>query len=326
MGIVVEQVSRSGTPVSIFRFDANEVSVGRSLDNSVILHDAHIDGDHLLISRDPATGVLACQDLQTTNGTWLAEVNRKGGIHKRGRNIDGSARFFSGQTFQLGKTYIRIYDQHHRVPPALPLSPWEEMAHKLDHWWLWSSLALALLVLQVWDNYLSMPISDNLSQYFLKACYPILGAFVYAGIFAFLGKNYKHDPKLGSHFSIAVAVILAISTIEYVSPYFSYWLALDEFRGISSELFWMLFIFAGAYLSLALATPLKQWARITAASVAPLTILLSLLIGILAQPEFRPFARYDTNLVEPGWQWHDAQDAEGFLERVDRLYDDASSE
>lgn len=321
MGIVVEEVSRNGTPVSINCFDGDQVSIGRGLDNAVILHDIHVDGHHLKITRDPQTGTLTCYDLNSVNGTWIAETNRKGGINKRGRSVTGIARFFSGQTFQIGKSYVRIYDTHHQVSAALPLSPWEEMAHKLDHWWLWSCLSVILILLQVWDSYLSLPLLDKLSQYFLKACYPILGAFVYAGIFAFLGKNYKHDPKLGSHYSIAIAVILAITIVEFVSPYFSYWVNGGIFKGSASELIWMIFVFIGAYIGLALATPLRHWARIVAASVVPATILISLLIGFLAQPQFKPFAEYDTNLIEPGWQWQEPEQVNQFLNNAEALYD-----
>lgn len=320
MAIVIELVSRSGSVVSIKSFNQDEVVIGRGFDSQVILHDPHVDPQHLKLSRDPVTGALKCQDLNTLNGTWFAQTNKKGAIHKRGRKVSGDTRFYSGQTLQLGKSYIRVYDTHHHVSETLPLSQWEETSHKLDHWWLWSVLTLCLVVLQVWDSYLSQPLAAKLSQNFLKACYPLLGAFVYAGIFAFLGRNYKHDPKLGSHFSIAVAVILALSLTDFVSPYFSAWLSIQDLSGVFGEVIWMATIFGGCYLSLALATPLKKTARVVAACVIPVTLMISLLIGILSQPQFKRYAEYDRNLIEPAWQSHSTVDVKTFVNQTDDLF------
>lgn len=321
MGIVVEVISRSGTVVSTDVFDGNSVAVGRGFACQVVIHDPHIDAVHLKVQRDPVTGALVCDDQHTLNGTWAVRLNKKDAVHRRLRQIQQRMPFYSGQAFQLGKSYIRVYDTQHHLPATLPLSPWEETAHKLDHAWLWASLAFTLLVLQVWDSYINLPLAENLSQYVLRAFYVLLGAFVYAGVFSFLGKNFKHDPKLSSHFTVGVACVLAVYVINYLSPYFAYWFNVIALPGVVRQLLIMVVIFAAVYISLALATPLKRGARSVTASVAPVALLLSVLINWLATPQFQAYPPYDKNLIQPAWQFKDAGSVDKFLDRADEVYD-----
>lgn len=320
MAIVVEIISRSGTVVATHSFEQEQIVIGRGYNCQVILHDPHVDARHIILTRDSVTGALSCQDLQSLNGSWFVKANKKGSVHGRGQKIQGGARFFSGQVLQLGKSYLRISDSRHHLPDAIPISPWEETAHILGHWWLWATLATLLVALQVWNSYLSQPLTGKLSQHFLRACYPLLGALVYAGLFAFLGKNYKHDAKLSSHFSVALAMVLAISAIHFVAPMFAYWLRIVEFGGLARELLTMTLVFLGGYISLALAIPIKRATRVVTAAVAPIAILITLMINLLAQPEFKSYPNYDKNLVQPSWQLRSATDVDQFLTSANNLY------
>lgn len=323
MGIVVETISRSGAIVSTEVFSQDAVVIGRGFDCQVVLHDPHVDAQHITIRCDPQTGALRCADQRTLNGTWAVKLDKKGHVHGRLRRIEGQMPFYSGQAFQLGKSYIRVYHSAHHLPPTLPISPWEETAHKLGHAWLWTTLALVLIGMQVWDSFLNLPLLENLTQYVLRGFYVLLGALVYAGVFAFLGKNFKHDPKLSSHFTVAVGALLAVNCVNYFAPYFAYWFRIVDLSGVVSELLVTGIIFVAGYISLALATPLKRSARSMAAAVAPLAVILTLLIGWLAKPDYHPYPNYDKNLVQPDWQFIAAEDSHAFLSRVEDIYEDA---
>lgn len=320
MAIVVEIISRGGVVMSSQVFRQSVVRIGRAFDCDIVLHDPHVDAHHLQLQRDEQTSALTCADLQTLNGSWAMKMSTKGHILSRTKKITGSLPFFSGQVFQIGKTFLRIYDSAHHLTPTLPLSPWEEVAHALGHWWVYMTLLFLYVALQVWNGYVSNPLAEQLSQDILRAGYPLLGGFVYAGIFAFLGKNYKHDPKLSSHFAVAIGALLAISCIHFVAPYVAYFFRAGQVQGAVSDLCVAAVIFGGGYISLSLATPLKYMARAIGASVVPAALIITLLINQLASADFKSYANYDRTLVSPAWQYRGETTVVDFMAEVDKLY------
>jgi hypothetical protein len=111
-----------------------------------------------------------------------------------------------------------------------------------------------------------------------------------------------------------------LSCMNFMAPYLAYWFRLVTVGSGFSQLLVMAVIFCGGYVSLALATPLKRTARVVAASVAPAALIITLLISILARPEFSAYPNYDKNLVEPAWQLRQATNVDEFLSQTDRLF------
>lgn len=328
MALVVQLINRSGAVIATQKFNQDRIVLGRALDSDVILQDPHVDARHLVVEMDPATQRLAARDLSSLNGTWRMEQSHHG-VPGRRKSRFTSSPFFSGQVFELGRTHVRICASSHEVAPALPMSRWESLGHSLAHWWVYSLLVALLIVLQIWDAYLSNPEADKLSQYALSALYPILAAVAFAGLWGFIGKNIRHDAKFPTHLSAALAAVLAVSAFEFIAPYWAFQFDLWQWQGTLTAVFSALVVFALGVVTLSMATHLVGVVRTAVASVVPALLLIPTLLGILGRPEFQPLPPYDRSMVEPAMQFRPVTDEEEFLQAADKLYaesvDDSAS-
>jgi len=320
VAIVVQHINRAGAVIATQKFDQNRIVLGRALDCDVILQDPHIDPRHLEVELDPVTQRLTAADLSTLNGSWRVEQNSQG-VPGRKKNRFFSARpFFSGQVFELGRTHVRVCAASHQVAPAIPVSRWETLGHALAHWWIYSLLIALLVVLQVWDAYLSDPESEKLSQYALNALYPILAAVGFAGLWGFIGKNIRHDAKFPTHLSAALAAVLAVSLFEFSAPYWAFQFGLWQWQGIANALFSAVIVFILGWVTLNFATHLTRFVRLGVALVVPVVLLIPTLLAILGQPDFQPVPPYDRSMVEPSMQFRAGTDVQEFLDAADELY------
>lgn len=319
MALVVQLINRAGAVIATHKFEQDSIVLGRSLDCDVILQDPHVEAHHMRVEIDPATQRLSGRDLSTLNGTWRMDQNHRG-VPGRGKTAFIASPFFSGQVFELGRTHLRICSTVHAVAPALPVSRWESLAHALAHWWIYSILVALLILLQVWDSFLSAPEKSRLSQYALNALYPVLAAVAYAGLWGFIGKNIRHDAKFPTHLSAALVAVLAVSIFEFVTPYWTFQFGLWQWQGVANALFSATIVFALGYITLSMATHLTGIMRAGVASLAPMVLLIPTLLSILGRPDFQPSPPYDRAMVEPAMQFRSVTDVDEFLEAASRLY------
>lgn len=319
MAIVVQLINRGGAVIATQKFERDHIVLGRGLDCDVILQDPHVDARHMAVEIDPASQRLSGRDLSTLNGTWRMEQSHRG-VPGRRKSRFSDSPFFSGQVFELGRTHVRVCSSAHEVAPALPVSRWESLGHALAHWWIYSLLVVLLIVLQIWDAYLSAPERDKLSQYALNALYPILAAVAYAGLWGFIGKNIRHDAKFPTHLSAALGAVLAVSAFEFVAPYWAFQFGLWQWQGTITAVFSAITVFALGVVTLSMATYLVGVVRTAVASVVPAVLLIPTLLGILGQPDFQPLPPYDRSMVEPAMQFRAVTDAEEFLQAANQLY------
>lgn len=319
MALVVQLINRAGAVIATQKFDKDRIVLGRGLDCDLILQDPHVEAQHLAVEIDPASQRLSGRDLSTLNGTWRMEQNLRG-VPGRQKSRFSDSSFFSGQVFELGRTHLRICSTAHEVAPALPVSRWESLGHALAHWWIYSLLIALLMVLQIWDAYLSDPQRDKLSQYALNALYPILAAVAFAGLWGFIGKNIRHDAKFSTHLSAALGAALAVLAFEFIAPYWAFQFGLWHWQGTINALFSAMAIFALGVVALSMATYLTGVMRIALASVAPAVLLIPTLLSVLGQPDFQPLPPYDRSMVEPVMQFRAVTEVEEFLEAANQLY------
>ena len=325
MALVVQQINRAGAAISTHKFDSNKVVIGRAFDCDVILQDPHVEPHHMVVEMDPATQKLSGSDLSTLNGTWRVEQNRYGVPgRKKSRFFNGSP-FFSGQIFELGRTHLRICSATHEVAPAIPVSRWEVLGHNLAHWWIYSLFIVLLIILQVWDAYLSDPKDNKLSQYAyaLSALYPILMAVGFAGVCGFIGKNIRHDAKFPAHLSAALAALFAVSLFEFSAPYWAFQFELWRWQTTIVSLFTAATVFVLGYVALSFATHLKGFVRGAVASVVPAMLMIPTGMALLSRPEFQPMPPYDRSMVEPAMQFRAVTDVEEFLQATHQLYSES---
>lgn len=319
MAIIVERVSRQGQVLQTQVFDKNAIRIGRAYTNDFVLTDPHVEAQHLLVEFDPASHRFTCYDVNTLNGSYLIQPKIKLNKHK----VAGRQPFFSGQMFSLGRTFIRIYSSDHSVAAAQPLSRWEEVQHFLSQTWVYSTLILAFLALSVFNDYLTAPTKKDLLKYVLNTSYALVVMLVYAGFWAFVGKNLRHDAKFTVHLSVAAAALLGIQTFDFILPYLAFNLRLGGFADTLSYLYSALFIYFACYVTLVAACQFKPLMRTMLALVLPILFCIPMIRGYLNTPDFWPLPKYDKTLVAPAWQMREVVGAEEFISSTAPLYQQA---
>ena len=85
------------SPGKVFPLMKNEVSIGRDINNEIVINDAEISRKHcrLVMSADG----FAIEDLGSTNGTWVNE-----------RRIAGPHQLVSGESIRLGDNITLTYE------------------------------------------------------------------------------------------------------------------------------------------------------------------------------------------------------------------------
>ncbi len=328
MAIVVEVLNRSGHVISTHKYDSQKVEIGRGLDADLTLHDPHVDAHHLVIECMSESHNLYCEDLHSLNGVWLLSSKRPGyGITLKNKNRLTQRRlFYSGQQFMLGRTILRVYVSDHPVASPIPLSKWEDIGHRLSHWGIWVSAGLCIVVLQSLSSYFNNPTQDNLLQYILPSGYALIGALTYAGVWAFVGRNLRHEGKFLTHLSVALLTVLMSVLVNFSLPVVLFNTGFWWLSDFIDSTFSALLAFAGIWLALLYSTQLKKWPRLSVSMIAPAAILLSVVIGALTRPEFRSAPPYEKALVGPSWQWREPVTLELYSQSAAGLFDQVLAE
>lgn len=324
MAIVIEQINRSGQVLHTHVFNQQRVLIGRGFGCDLVLQDPHVDAQHLNIELDLEHHSLQAQEMRTTNGTWLLESKGRAPNYRRRRSLLEGDSFHSGQVFLLGQVLLRIYESRHAVPPAVRLSRWEAASHTLSHAWVFISAALALILLSVYDSYLSTPHAEDFYQHGRMAAYGLLGSLIYAGGWALVGKILRHEGHFALHLSMALLALVAWQAVLLLQPIWAYNLSLWRYADLLQVAIGALLTFVIVYVALYFSCNLGRYLRPSVALLPALVLLIPPLVGILNRPDFSPRPPYDRSLASPAWQLRASTDHQGFLEVSETLYQKAA--
>lgn len=322
MAIVVEKINRSGQALQTQVFAQSSVSIGRGFDCDVILSDSHVDRLHLRVEQNPATGRFSCVDMKSLNGAWMLPAGRSDGVKKKTR-VSGRHPFYSGQTFALGRTLVRVYSSDHHIPETEAMSRWEEVGQALSLWWVCLLLAMILGGLEMWDSYLTDPRVDSLLEHGLKAVYAVAGAALFAGIWSLLGRSLRHDGKFPVHWNVAMLGMIVFNVTGWGLSIAVFNLNMWPVAEALTTLLMAAILYYVIYVSLIFSTQLRMHARTGIAAAIPVLILvIPLLVESVKKAEFDPMPPYNRALVTPGWQLRDDVTLEAFMTGTRSLYGD----
>lgn len=320
MAIIVERINRSGQVLQTEVHDKPEITLGRGFDCDIILSDPHVDRYHARIEMNPETGAFRCLDQNSRNGVWLLHNGPLAGALRKKNRIRRSP-FYSGQTFALGRTLLRIYASDHQVAPAEPMSRWEEIGHSLSHWWLSLFLTLVLMGLLVWDGFLNDPRADSLPEHGLQALYLVLGAVLFAGVWAGIGRSSRHDGKFALQLNIALFGLVLFSVAESLLPFLVFNLNMWSMSAWLSALFPAVILFLVLYFALIYSTHLGMVARMAVATSIPaVALVIPLLVESAKKVDFDSVPNYNRALVSPKWQYRQPVSLDQFLEDAGGLH------
>lgn len=197
---------RTGAVVTRARVDALPFTLGRALDNALVLDDPHVDARHARLTVEEGTdGTLLIEDLGSVNGVQAGEVRDARVIRVR-----------SGAEVTLGRTRLRFRDESEPVPAALPLHVaaategplrWHQRA---DVRLVFSFAVFALIGFQAW-----LTSTDRTGANLAVGAVVGLATLsaMWAGVWAVVARVLIHRPRFVAHFSIAAAAMFVSGTL-----------------------------------------------------------------------------------------------------------------
>jgi pSer/pThr/pTyr-binding forkhead associated (FHA) protein len=202
---LIEWLDRDGHVQRCVDVAAWPLSLGRALDNTVVLDDAFVAAHHARVAPDD-TGQLQLQALPSRNGVVL---------DGRALNDGCTALPAAGATLQLGTTRLRL-----RLNGAgEPLAPEKPMpAHAsagLRGTALAAAALMALVMAEVWIGL--DPGADYTAWLPLLLGMPLAVA-LWCGMWALLSKLFQHRFDFSGHLRIALPWLLGMTLLSQLWP------------------------------------------------------------------------------------------------------------
>ena len=202
--MIVEVVhARTGEVRQRLRLETLPFSIGRALDNALVLDDPHVDARHARLVRDE-DGSLVIEDLGSLNKLATA-------THPQAERI----RLRAGAEITVGRTLLRFRDDADPVAPALPLHRTAVDGGDTARWHARTLVrlaliagALALIGMDAWfGNYARAGATEALT---MVIGYSAL-AVIWAGIWAVAARAVIGQFRFVAHLFITVVSAVAVT-------------------------------------------------------------------------------------------------------------------
>ena len=210
---LLEAVDRDGAVRQSWRIERWPVTIGRALDNDVVLSDVHVAPHHATIDgaygADGADGAVSVRAGDTRNGLAGGRDRLAGGETRE--LAEGAADV----DLHIGRATLRL-----RLA-GRPLAPEQAMAALVSHERRW--LPTVLLALAVLAVVLANTWIDNDPEAFTRAVgTSLLGALllgtVWCGVWALLSKTFTRQSHLGWHVRVFVLASLVTLALAVLPP------------------------------------------------------------------------------------------------------------
>ncbi|MEX2180773.1 MAG: FHA domain-containing protein [Gemmatimonadaceae bacterium] len=208
MALILERLDgRRAEPVERVALDRLPLTIGRALDNDLVLDDPHVDPHHArVVAAGDGTAVL--EDLGSVNGIALHGGDRADRLP-----------LVAGTMLRLGRTGLRVRDRAESVAPALPLTRFAPARHWLDHR-RWQLALIAAALGAVADaSWTGTSTRDGLSETLGIVVAATAFLAIWAAAWAVVGKLVVRRAAFLNHAAIAAATVLAVALLEAVTSW-----------------------------------------------------------------------------------------------------------
>ena len=194
----IDLVDRDGMPRQSLAVRLWPVTIGRALDNDLVLGDPHVAPHHLRIDADPSGGVELTLDA-TRNGVKFGRRQLAGGT----RTVVASEGA-EPICLVLGRTHLRLRLAAQPVAPELPLVTAAAGSR---------STLLALIAFVIADLLFTTWLDTDRDSFARAAAVMLLGgigaAAVWCGAWALLSKTFSRQARFGWHLRVFLVASVA---------------------------------------------------------------------------------------------------------------------
>jgi hypothetical protein len=230
---LLEAIDRDGMVRQSWRLSRWPVTIGRALDNDVVLTDPHVAAHHATIDLaagdvTTAKARLTVRAGDTKNGLTVGRERVDGGQSK---SVDDTGRDLD---LHVGRTSLRLRLPGHALAPEQMLAPLVAVERR---WLPTLGLALAVIAVTLFNTYLDND-PDGLSRAMgVAVLTAISGGAIWCGFWALLSKLFARQSSFGWHvrvFVIASLVMLAISGLPPLVAFSFSWPWVTDFSFIAA--------------------------------------------------------------------------------------------
>ncbi len=309
MELIIEIFSHSGRLKERVRVTGPQVGIGRGYNNQVILSDQYVCPTHIRLEYDNQEKYWKLYDLSSRNGTYLVGNGR----------IEHPHHVRSGDEIELGHSRLRLVLPEHEVPATKIMPPGRVLADYFSMPIVAMTMLILIMATFALNQYLSLGTKADWKELVLEGVLFLSVPFIWACIWALIGRISVHDTRFAYHLSIGSVVVLAsfvlMVVMEYLSFSFNSHSAIVWIENSLEGLMFASMLVAAMWMSTNM-NRTKRW-----------LVGHGIAWGLIGFSLFYEYARYDAYSVEYEWftlkppfaQFGQVSSVEGFMTDLDKL-------
>ena len=228
---LLEVVDRDGLVRQAWRIEQWPVSIGRALDNSVVLSDPHVAAHHatldLVDGVDGAPAKIVVSAGETKNGVGVGRERVAGGsstaIADSGRDLD----------LQIGRAQLRLRLAGHVLGAEQAMTP---VVVSERRWLPTFGIALAVILVVLANTWIDTDPDGLTRAAGAIVLTTIAGGAIWCGLWALLSKTFTRQSHFGWHvrvFVIASLVFVVLGTLPPLVAFVFSWPSVTDYAFVA---------------------------------------------------------------------------------------------
>jgi hypothetical protein len=262
---LIEVLERDGRVRRGFLVTSWPATLGRALDNDLVIDDPHVAAHH-------------CRIVQAEDGALQLEVGAtRNGVQVGPRTlVEGETAPLphNGESWQIGATRLRVRLPGEPIEPERPLGLTTTGAKP----WVTAVGAAALWALVLIEHGIYLDPGSSLTDWLLPLLALPIGAVVWCVLWGIGSRMFQHRFEFWAHFAILVKGLLAIAVLDIVLPLAAFTFSWEWLSRISPAVSVMVAA-ATLYFHAALVVPVKR--LVLAGGIAACVLLAGVIVGTL---------------------------------------------
>lgn len=205
MALILEQFEPRRPERVLLRraIEEKELTIGRALDNDVVLDDPFVDAHHARVAVEP-DGAVVLTDLGSVNRLELVGTGRVTRVALVG-----------GVVVRIGRSNFRVRDSAEEVPEAVPLASVSALAHsKIEDRRYGLGAITAVVIATAWSTWNASTTRDGAVETLLLAVLALILLSTWAGIWALIGRSITQRPAFRVHATIGALAWLGVMAAD----------------------------------------------------------------------------------------------------------------